>query len=324
MKTTQPMSAPIRPFVLPSPGGSHIALDTLVSEALRDNPLGDPSVRILPVYLPPGYAQETRSYPTVYFLAPFMGSGVMELNSNPFDETLQTRLDRLIRAGQIPPMIVVLPDPMTRYGGAQFLNSSAVGRYSDYLLEVVEWVDEHYRTKPTRDHRALMGKSSGGYGALMHAMRYPALFGLVADHSGDKDFDTCYSGLFAHFVATASRHDVETVLQDPAAFLRQGGSVMELFLLLSIPAMCAAYSPNPSTPQGFDWVLDRQTGQRIETVWQRWLELDPLQLAERHRDALKSLRLLYFDAGNRDEFNLHTSCQHFSERLSSLGIRHRA
>lgn len=323
MKTTHLMPTPAQPFIMPSPGGSRIVVETLVSEALRDNPLGDPHVRSLPVYLPPGYEQGTHSYPTVYFLAPFMGSGVMELNTNPFDETLQTRLDRLIHAGQLPPMIVVLPDPMTRYGGSQFLNSSAVGRYSDYLLEVVQWVDTHYHTKPTRDHRALMGKSSGGYGALMHAMRYPELFGLVADHSGDKDFATCYPGLFSHFVTAASRHDVETVLQNPAAFLRRGGYVMELFLLLGVPAMCAAYSPNPSAPLGFDWVMDRQTGERNPLVWRRWLELDPLQLADSHRDALKGLRLLYLDAGTRDEFNLHLSSQHFSERLSSLGIRHR-
>ncbi len=309
--------------VVETAAGSHIARDRFESEALRGNPLGDPHVRDLPVYLPPGYAREDRRYPTVYFLAAFMGSGAMELNQNPFDETLQQRLDRLILAGRIPEMIVVLPDPMTRYGGSQFLNSSATGRYSDYLLELVQFVDARYRTRADRDHRALLGKSSGGFGALIHAMRFPEWFGLVADHSGDKYFEICYPPLLPKLVELAARYDLGEVLADPQAFLRRGGYVFDLFYLLNVPAMCAAYSPNPSASRGFDMVVDLQTGKLNAAVWQRWLGHDPLRLAEQYADALKSLRLLYFDAGSRDEFNLHLGSRHYSTKLTSLGISHR-
>ena len=53
-------------------------------------------------------------------------------------------------------------------------------------------MDRTYRTLPRRAHRGVMGKSSGGYGALALAMRHPDVFGAVASHSGDMYFDYCY------------------------------------------------------------------------------------------------------------------------------------
>jgi enterochelin esterase family protein len=80
----------------------------------------------------------------------------------------------------------VLPDCFTIFGGAQYINSSALGRYEDYLLdEIIPYVDANYRTLPDREHRAITGKSSGGYGAMVQAMRHPECFGAMASHSGD-------------------------------------------------------------------------------------------------------------------------------------------
>ena len=49
-------------------------------------------------------------------------------------------------------------------------------------------------TLPGRTHRGVMGKSSGGYGALVLGLLHPETFGAVACHSGDMCFEYCYRG----------------------------------------------------------------------------------------------------------------------------------
>jgi S-formylglutathione hydrolase FrmB len=94
----------------------------------------------------------------------------------------------------MPHAIVVLPDCFTRYGGSQYINSGATGRYEDYVIdEIIPWVDAHYRTLTTPQSRGVFGKSSGGYGSMILGMRHPEVFGALACHSGDMFFDLCYA-----------------------------------------------------------------------------------------------------------------------------------
>ena len=171
-------------------------LEEFESEVLRGNPAGDPHVRIVPVYLPPSYGLEPgRRYPVTFVLTGFTGRGRMLLNDNPWSPSLPERMDALIARGACEEMILVMPDCFTRYGGSQYLNSSATGRYEDHVVaELVPHVDRTYRTLAGREHRGVMGKSSGGYGALALAMRHPDRFGGVASHSGDLYFEYCYRG----------------------------------------------------------------------------------------------------------------------------------
>jgi enterochelin esterase family protein len=84
--------------------------------------------------------------------------------------------------------------------------------------------------------------------------------------------------------------------------------------------MSACYSPNPNAPYGFDLPFDLETGELREDVWQRWLGWDPVCIVDKHLNALRSLRLIYFDAGLRDEFNLQYGARIFAKRLSARGI----
>jgi enterochelin esterase-like enzyme len=149
---------------------SSIVIETIESQALRDNALGDPHNRPLPIYLPPGYEDKEGQFPTAYLLAGFASTGFTFLNQLPWEEDIRSRLDRLIQSGDCKPMIVVMPDCFTRYGGSQYLDSPATGLYQSYLLEIVDYVDTHFHTFADRNYRAILGKSSGGYGALMTAM----------------------------------------------------------------------------------------------------------------------------------------------------------
>jgi enterochelin esterase family protein len=311
------------------PTKSKVIIETVTSEVLRDNPLGDPQQRRVPVYLPPGYDDSHTRYPVVYLLTGFTGRGTFMLNDSAFDENIQERLDRLIASGEVRPMIVVMPDCFTRYGGSQYLNSSATGRYEDHLIsEIVPFIDQRYRTMAEAGYRAMAGKSSGGYGALVQAMRHPDLFGAVACHSGDMYFDYCYKPDFVKFLDAAARHNLDSAetLRD---FLVDFSPKMQpkpasFFDLIHIAAMSACYSPNPDSPCGFDLPFELYSGELRPEVWRRWLEQDPVTMLQedRYAAALRRLKLVYLDCGNRDEYALHYGARIFAARLTQLGIPH--
>src|SRR5689334_9414902 len=178
------------------------------SDALRGNPLGDPHERPLWVYVPPGYDDEPdRRYPAIYVIQGYTGQLDMWRNRAPFGaKTFPELTDELFAAGDgPPPCVVVWVDAWTSLGGSQFVDSPAIGNYHTYLCdELVPWVDERYRTLAVPEHRAIAGKSSGGYGAMISALLRPDLFGALATHAGDALFENCYASEFA-VVARALR-----------------------------------------------------------------------------------------------------------------------
>jgi enterochelin esterase-like enzyme len=146
-----------------------------VSQILKRNPLGDPHVRPLAVWLPPQYDDGTkRRFPVLYDLVGFTGSGLAHIAWKPFGDNVPERAARLVRDGKMGPVIIVFPDCFTALGGNQYINSSAIGDYADYLTrEIVPFVDREFRTAASREHRGCFGKSSGGYGAMIHGMTGP-------------------------------------------------------------------------------------------------------------------------------------------------------
>lgn len=286
------------------------------SEVLKSNPLGDPHVRDVYVYLPPGYSASEERYPSVYCLTGFTGRGKMLLNDSAFTPTLAERMDKLIAAGTIRPMIAVMPNCFTWFGGSQYINSTATGRYEDYLsLEIVAAVDENFRTVSDRDARAVAGKSSGGYGSLIMGMRHPDVFGLVCSTAGDAYFEHCYPMDFTKAF--------RVIKGDPIGFMRRFWSTEKQgrddHAALNTIGMAACYSPDG---ESFDMPFDLDTCEIRQDVWVRWLEHDPVRLAEKHVKELKSLKLLYIDAGTRDEFALDIGAKILARKLSDHGIGH--
>src|SRR5690606_7338682 len=98
-----------------------------------------------------------------------------------FDDNVPERAARLIAERKLGACILVFPDCFTALGGNQYVNSTGVGRYADHLTrELIPLVDREFRTHASREHRGVFGKSSGGYGALIHGMKYPRYWGAVA------------------------------------------------------------------------------------------------------------------------------------------------
>lgn len=297
-----------------------VVIEPFESQVLKGNPLGDPHVREIPVYLPPGYDQDPgRRYPVIYWLHGFTGVGLGAVARSLWTPSLPELMDRVIAEGA-PPAILVMPDGSTRYGGSQYLNSPATGRYEDHVVrELVPSIDRTYRTKASREHRGVVGKSSGGYGAVVLAMRNPDVFGAVASHSGDMYFEAGYKPFFWKGLNVINRHrDLPAFLQAFEAMPKKERQAMEALMLLV--AMAQAYSANPDG--SYDLPVDLHTGELREAVWARWLEWDPVYMAERHAEALRRMTLIYIECGSKDEWNLHYGARLFHRRLEGLGIPH--
>jgi enterochelin esterase family protein len=301
---------------------TQVVLESFTSRVLADNPLGDPAARTLPIILPPAYESSGRRYPVIYGLTGFTGSGPMMLNVSGWRPNLQQRIERLMAGGKLPPAIYVLPDCFTRYGGSQYLNSTAIGRYEDYVVdEIVPHIDRTYRTLAGPAGRGVFGKSSGGYGAIVLGMKHPDLFGAVACHSGDMAFDLVYRPDFPKFLnAIQKAGGVEKWLSE---FGRKAKIESRDVEVIGVLAMAAAYSPNlAAAPLPIDFPFDLETCELRQDVWARWLELDPVQMVEQYAGNLKQLRLLFIDCGTRDEFNLHFGARILVRKLKALGVPH--
>ena len=286
------------------------------SRALKGNALGDPHVRRTPVWLPPSYPRGR--YPVHYVLTGFTGFGEMLLSRGAWSESLPQRLDRLVRQKKMREAIVVMPDCFTRYGGSQYLNSTATGRYEDHVVkELVPFIDREFLTN---GRRSVLGKSSGGYGAMVLGMRHPKVFRALACHSGDMYFEYCYLSDFPKCQDTLRRYG------GAAKFLKAWEKMPKrlaggLHAAVNTIAMASCYSPNAKTKLGIDLPFDPFTGELRRNVWNRWKRWDPVDMLDRYAGNLKKLRCVFVDCGSRDQFALHHGARIFAEKARRKGVR---
>ncbi len=321
------------------------------SRILRDNPLGDPHVRKLAVWLPPQYDQGAgrgrgRRFPVLVDMVGFTGSGLSHVGWKNFSENVPERAARLVHEGAMAPAIVVFPDCFTALGGNQYVNSSAIGNYADYLTkEIVPFVDREFRTRASREHRGCFGKSSGGYGAIVHGMRYPSTWGAVADHSGDAYFEFVYWHDWPNTLNELAKHrgrkvqpgryDVKRMEKGADRGLDDGRvkrflqsvwkkpklSKSEGMCLMNV-CMAATYDPDPKAPNGFRLPVNLETGELLPKRWRKWRANDPVNLVEKYRKNLRTLRGVYIDCGWRDQFHIQYGSRLLSKRLAEAGIDH--
>jgi S-formylglutathione hydrolase FrmB len=286
-------------------------LDELVLEsaALRGNPLGDPASRPLWVYTPPDGGDA--ELPALYLIQGHTGQLDMWRNRSAFRPNVLELVDALFADDGCPPARVVFVDAWTSYGGSQFIDSPGVGNYHTYLCEeIVPFVDARY---PTTD-RAITGKSSGGYGAMVTPMLRPDLFSGLATHAGDALFELCYLRDFPEAVrALRDTYDAsfETFWKDFRS--RPAFAKSSDYALLNTYAMAECYAPG-------ELPFDTTTGQLRPDVWEKWLAWDPVRMVERHADALRGLKAIYIDCGKRDQFFLDLGAEGFRQALERIGV----
>lgn len=172
--TIAPSETPFVPTPTPFPcnedSGQYIDVDDNVSE----NGNGE-NLRYR-VYLPACYLSTQKRFPTVYLL-----HGLSYREEQWEDLGVDTALDQGIRAGALPPMILVMP-----YLGqlGQFNSFPPDPSYEGFVLEeLLPDIERSFCTIENPEHRAIGGISRGGFLAFSIAMRNSDVFGIVGGHS---------------------------------------------------------------------------------------------------------------------------------------------
>ena|SRR5579885_317829 len=286
--------------------GTAATLDviTFAGPALRNNPLHDPVVRRVAIFVPSPDAEQSR-LPVVYFLPGYGGSSEdFIVHSNQWLAFTQRIAD------EITPMLLVVPDCRTRWGGSQYLNSPAQGNYADYVChDVVSLVERRYLTATNGIRRIIAGHSSGGFGALRLGMGHHPLFDGVIALSPDSDFPVSHLPLVKlPGVTHVPLSQIQLIEAGQTGRPKNGD-------LLYALGLSAAYAPKGVLyPGRFEWLYDAQ-GHFRPDVWQRWLANDPLTLAENDSRAFASTQVVYLDGAARDQYSANVGAKAIYEAI---------
>lgn len=305
---------------------SHIAIfgqeGTLIKEvvhspALEGNLLKDSPDRSVLIYLPPSYSSTPlKHYPVIYLLHGVGDSNVDWINGQYQGLNIQAAMNKLIAAGKLREMIVVMPDASNFHQGCFYTNSSVTGNWEDFITSnLVKYVDSKYRTIQQAAGRGLAGHSMGGYGALKLGMKHPDIYGAVYALSS-----CCFEWVDDFSMQNSQwRHTLSL-----KSITRQEEQSFYPKLFISI---ATAWSPNPENPPfyvDFPFELNGDKLQPKEPAYSRWGANLLLTMAGQYRTNLARLRGIGFDFGSKDQFpHIATGSRDFSRFLTANGIPHR-
>jgi S-formylglutathione hydrolase FrmB len=163
------------PGVVPAaPSSSRVESCVFASAALD---------RVMPyfIFIPPGYDSSLTARYAVLYMLHGVGTGQGGSDTEWYADGLLERADQLMRAGTIPPFLIVLPQGDAGFWVNQANGGPQWGAYTAH--DVVAEIDQHFRTVPDRAHRAIGGLSMGADGALQLAMNYPDVFSIAGADS---------------------------------------------------------------------------------------------------------------------------------------------
>ncbi|GHA37661.1 esterase [Devosia pacifica] len=290
------------------------------SQHLTGNPLGDNPVRIVDVYVPHGHDGD--GLPLLVDLVGFTAGGPAHTAWKNFGENVPERLDRLIGSGEMPPVVVAFPDCFTRLGGNQYVDSPAMGNWESFLLtEMLPAVEDRFQCGGD-GRRGVFGKSSGGYGSLVHAMRHADIWAAAASHSGDAGFENLYIPEFPNILRAIAPHDnsIEAWFKTYEAKDKPGNDDISVLLIL---AQAASFDPDPEAFLGLRLPVTLETCELIEERWANWLAWDPALMVEDNADAIDSLKGFFLDCGTRDQYNILYGTRRIHRSLEQRGVAHR-
>jgi S-formylglutathione hydrolase FrmB len=220
-------------------------------------------------------------------------------------------MDRLVDARSVREMIFVMPSAQTKYITAWYTNSPVAGNWEDFIThDLVQYIDDTYRTLAQAGSRGIGGHSVGGAEALRLAMKFPKVFTSVYGlSSSPMDFN--------HTTDLSQNGDwIQAVsLDDVNRYGGIGGFAKFYF------AGAASFSPNPDNPPFFvDLPFELVDGrlERIEPIWEKWLKHDPVAMVDSYETNLLELAAIHFDCGTSD--SVLSDSRAFDAALTSLGI----
>ncbi|MBI1211855.1 MAG: enterochelin esterase [Alphaproteobacteria bacterium] len=292
---------------------------TVNSAVLKTNMLGDPTTRLVDVYVPAG--TDGRGLPLLVDLVGFTAGGPAHTNWKNFGENVPERLDRLIAKGEMPPVVAAFPDCFTKLGGNQYINSAAMGQWDDFLLqECVPFVERKFGCGGP-GKRGVFGKSSGGYGAIAHALLHPDFWSAAACHSGDMGFELCYLRDMPRLLRAIAKANGSVQEWLEGFFAKKKAKDGDIHVLMDL-AMCATYDPDPNAFMGVRLPVDMHTCELIPERWANFQKWDPVRMAETRGAGLKQLKTLYIDCGEIDQYDLVYGARLMTRLLKKLDVPH--
>ena len=296
-------------------GEGELVYQSVYSDALKNNLLGDPAYRSVIVYLPPGYHESEKRYPTVYLLHGYDDTNTIWRDGFFQGFSVQTVMDRLIEEGKIQEMILVMPDGRNAYGGSYYINSSVTGNWGDFITkDLVEFIEGTYRTLRGNESRGIAGHSMGGYGAIFLAARHPDVYAAAYGLSA-----CCLS--MEGDVTVANPEWVPTLRLTKRKELVGAGMYPNAFI-----SVAAAMSPNPGNePFLVDFPFKLASGSVIpdEKAYQEWIARFPAESMDTYAEGFARLRGIGFDVGDTDPItHIPLGSHTLSKALSARGIEH--
>lgn len=291
----------------PVPGAKPVTVEHIKvhGASLEGNLEGDLVDRDVIVFLPPGYFQhKQRRYPVVYALHGYSIGAEQWTHEIHVPQTIEGAF-----ALGAKPMIVVLPDSKTVYGGSMYSRSQTTGDFEEFIAhDVVSYIDAHYRTIPDRESRGLVGHSMGGYGALRIGMKYPNVFGA----------------LYVMSPCCLSVRRPDPAAPQENAFLKAVGRMKSPGDAANFPffwkaqlASAAAWSPDPKNPPLY-LDLTVKDGAIQPDILAKWEANSPLAFIDQYIDNLRKYRAIAMDVGDEDGLRFDTIKVH--QILDNYGI----
>ena len=267
---------------------------TVHSAAIAGNLEHESADRDVIVFLPPGYDHDrSRRYPVVYALHGFFIGAEQWTHEIHVPQTIAGAFAKGSR-----PMIVVLPDSESIYGGSMYSSSATTGNFERFIArDLVAYIDAHYRTIPDRVSRGLVGHSMGGYGAARIGMRHPEVFGSLYIMS-----PCCLSSSNLRPMDAATEKAVRA-LKSPA-----DSASLPWFVRPQL-ALAAAWSPDPKMPPLY-LDLPYDDGVPQTAVLAKWSANEPLVFIDQYIDNLREYRAIAMDVGDQDSLRFDAAKLH--------------
>lgn len=296
----------------------HFTIQTLVIEShcLKKNPLNDSAKRFNPVLIPKKTPPK-EGYPVVLVLSGYSGNGPRYFAPKTFEENGPQVLDACLGREEAAAAIYCFVDAMTFWGGSQFINSKGMGLYEDFIIqELVPSLKQSFPVQENAKYWCVSGGSSGGYGALHLTSKHPEIFGICAAIAPDCFFEASLlpeiRKIVPHIEKIGGVAAVKKELIEGKLLSRKVA-----FDILNVVAMGLCYAP--SRGENFVTPIDHE-GRVIEEKWSRWLEHDPLCFLKERQRGIQSLRAIYLDVGDRDQFHLQFGARQIKKLLHGMKV----
>ena len=300
-----------------------VIYERFLAPSLQGNRGQEDPMRRVTIYLPPGYEESKQRYPTIYFLHGFLVDDSLMMYWNRINELMDTA----ILTGRIHPMILVMPNSDTKFGGSFYTNSTLTGNWTEYIAkDVVNYIDKKYRTIHDRNSRGLTGHSMGGNGALKIGMQYPDVFGAVyALSPAVLGWAADFSVNSPAFKSMDSFRNELSGMQIVSDLMKGEPEAYKNFNIKLMADLARTYSPNeektflsasmPVRYKGDSMIVNNE-------VVKKWEANFPVNMIEDHLKALKSLNALKLDWGRNDGSSITITCMQFSKKLEANGVMH--